>query len=84
MGTKTNPGPFDCYANAADDEPIFVLVASDETAPLLVQKWAKWRENRPGGAAKAEEARRVAASMIEWYQVNIAGNRPDSSPLPSI
>ena len=26
MGTKNNPGRFDCYGNAEPDEPIFVLL----------------------------------------------------------
>lgn len=29
MGTKNNPGAFDCYANAEPDEPMFVLLARD-------------------------------------------------------
>lgn len=37
MGTKNNPGTFDCYANAAPDEPMFVLLGRDKHAPLLVR-----------------------------------------------
>ena len=33
MGTKNNPGQFDCYRNAEPDEPMFVLLARDERAP---------------------------------------------------
>lgn len=40
MGTKNNPGEFDCYANAEDDEPMFVLLARDPNAPWLVREWA--------------------------------------------
>lgn len=43
MGTKANPGRFDCYANAAPDEPMFVLLARDRLAPHLVSIWAKLR-----------------------------------------
>lgn len=43
MGTKLNPGKFDCFANAAPDEPMFVLLARDRMAPFLVSIWAKVR-----------------------------------------
>lgn len=46
MGTKANPGHFDCYHAAQDDEPMFVLLARDPIAPLLVQLWARIRESR--------------------------------------
>ena len=39
MGTKNNPGDYDCYANAEPDEPMFVLLARDETALYLVKAW---------------------------------------------
>lgn len=40
MGTKNNPGTFDCYANAKPDEPMFVLLARDKKAPEIVRAWA--------------------------------------------
>lgn len=43
MATKNDPGKFDCYAAAAPDEPIFVLRADDELAPILVRLWAGMR-----------------------------------------
>ena len=45
MGTKNNPGTFDCYANAEGDEPMFVLLGRDKHAPTLVWLWphcASW------------------------------------------
>ena len=39
MGTKANPGQFDCYAAAADDEPLFVLRANDPLAPSLLRRF---------------------------------------------
>lgn len=41
MGTKLNPGNFDCYENAKPDEPMFILLARDAGAPALVEKWAQ-------------------------------------------
>lgn len=40
MGTKNNPGKFDCYENAKPDEPMFVLLARDDLAPHLTRLWA--------------------------------------------
>lgn len=43
MGTKNNPGKFDCYANADPDEPMFVLLGRDRLAAHLVSIWSKIR-----------------------------------------
>ncbi len=52
MGTKNNPGDFDCCLNAEDDEPMFVLLARDASAPDLVREWL--------------EAMRCADAMEMW------------------
>jgi hypothetical protein len=44
MGTKNNPGNFDCYAKAAADEPIFTLRGKDPIAPYLVEVWHATRK----------------------------------------
>lgn len=43
MGTKDNPGPFDCSAAAEPNEPLFTLLARDPAAPGLVELWAAHR-----------------------------------------
>jgi hypothetical protein len=43
MGSKNNPGKFDCYEAAHPDEPMFVLLGRDESAPYLVRLWAEIR-----------------------------------------
>ena len=43
MGTKNNPGKFDCYENAEPDEPMFVLLGRDPLAAHLVSLWSKIR-----------------------------------------
>jgi hypothetical protein len=63
MGTKNNPGTFDCYANAEPDEPMFVLLARDPAAPYLVRRWAGLR---PSDRAKVIEAMECADSMDAW------------------
>ena len=71
MGTKNNPAPFDCYANAEPDEPMFVLLARDESAPALVRSWVQQRRRRKGWPAgqhdaKALEALACADAMEAW------------------
>ena len=43
MGTKNNPGRFDCYAKLAPDEPYLTLRAKDPSAPYLVNIWSAVR-----------------------------------------
>lgn len=66
MGTKNNPGAFDCYAAAAPDEPMFVLLARDKHAPALVWLWSTLRELDSEDPAKVAEARQCAADMMTW------------------
>ena len=76
MGTKNNPGPFDCYAKADPDEPIFVLRAKDPLAPALVRLWAHVRRVydqknspiTPFDSDKYFEANQCADQMEDWRQ----------------
>lgn len=70
MGTKNNPGAFDCYENAAPDEPMFILLGRDPLAAGLVREWADQREAVAVTArqfAKVAEARQCADSMDRWF-----------------
>jgi hypothetical protein len=66
MGTKENPGKFDCYANALPDEPMFILLARDDRAPQLVEEWATMSERRGTMTEKIAEARECAVAMRAW------------------
>lgn len=73
MGTKLNPGAFDCYHKALPDEPMFVLLARDPLAPEVVRTWArarmldKRREDAGDGKdAKYDEAMACAQAMTDW------------------
>lgn len=77
MGTKTNPGKFDCFNNAMPDEPMFVLLGRDPSAPELVEAWASGRVydiavgKRPqSDMAMIEEAQQCAKDMRNWYIKN--------------
>ena len=43
MGTKNNPGKYDCYEKAGPDEPIFTLRAKLNRYPLLTPPFARNR-----------------------------------------
>jgi hypothetical protein len=70
MGTKNNPGAFDCHAAAADDEPLFTLLGRDKHAPMLLELWAAMRELELNGeiSFKVAEARECAEDMRAWRQ----------------
>lgn len=77
MGSKNEPGKFDCYENALPDEPMFVLLARDPSAPDLVDAWATERKReidrryRPeSDQALVDEAIQCAAKMRHWRVVN--------------
>jgi hypothetical protein len=77
MGSKNEPGQFDCYANALPDEPMFVLLARDPSAPDLIDQWATIRQGqiykglRPqSDQALVDEAIQCAANMRYWRVVN--------------
>ncbi len=67
MGTKRDPGTFDCYTKAELDEPMFVLLARDRMAPELVLRWAAERERVDENPAIVAEARDCAAEMHRWW-----------------
>lgn len=66
MGTKNDPGAFDCYESAEPDEPMFVLLARDKHAAILVREWAHLRAIDGEDADKIAEARACADAMEEW------------------
>ena len=77
MGTKNNPGEFDCYANAHPDEPMFVLLGRDRHAPWVVQLWAAVRQAAGEDPVKVAEARQCAAAMEAWRKALTEGKADD-------
>lgn len=80
MGTKNNPGQFDCEAKAEPNEPKFTLLARDPDAGRIVRMWA-WgrltqinRGTKPASdLAMVEEARKCADEMDAWFKANRSG-----------
>ena len=66
MGAKANPGSYDCYGAADDDEPLFTLRARDPLAPVLIRTWVELRKmTRPGTGVLSRDRRREAKKQIE-------------------
>ncbi len=87
MGTKANPGSYDCYGAVDDDEPLFTLRAKDPLAPVLVKLWVELRKmTRPGTVVlspdrtreirKHQEALRCASDMVAWRVAQLRGLMP--------
>ncbi len=78
MGTKREPGAFDCYSMALPDEPLFILKATDVSAPSIVETWAYSYEQRKRSAnewdrqaqRKHREALQVAEEMRTWFALS--------------
>lgn len=77
MGTKLEPGQYDCHDKALPDEPRFTLLARDPSAPDLIRTWADVRAEaiaageRPDSDTEAViEARQLADRMDAWRIAN--------------
>lgn len=77
MGTKNNPGKYDCVKAALPDEPTFTLLARDPDFFRLVRKWAKRRSydiqcgDRPqSDMAMVAEAEQCAYEGRDWRKNN--------------
>lgn len=66
-----------CLTNASFEEPIFVLRANDELAPIIVREWARLYAGQKFAAqggltlrqqAKYEDAQRTAVLMEQWKE----------------
>jgi hypothetical protein len=66
MGTKENPGKYDCYAKAKPNEPMFVLLGRDPNAGALVRLWAAIRECLGEDPAVIKEARQCAKALDDY------------------
>lgn len=68
MGTKNDPGAFDCYAAADPDEPMFILLGRDRHAAMLVRLWAMLRALDGEQTKKTDEALQCAKAMNDWRE----------------
>lgn len=78
MGTKENPGNFDCYENALPDEPMFVLLARDPDFARLIRLWAEKRRDDIAAGERpikdmlmVNEAFSCATDGSHWRRLNL-------------
>jgi hypothetical protein len=73
MSTKHDSS---CLAKAGDAEPIFVLRAQDQLAPIVIRKWAQLARQAGTPQRKVMQALLLADAMDEWQALHGA-KRPD-------
>jgi hypothetical protein len=66
MGTKDNPGLFDCFKKMGPNEPFFVLRAQDALAAELVELWSLRAKAAGCSIDKVNEAKNIAEEMLRW------------------
>ena len=88
MGTKLTELESGCFHSALPDEPMFVLLARDLSAPALVQKWAADRraeidaDARPASdMTKVVNAIDTAIDMRIWRNRNNGNWRKNAAPV---
>lgn len=67
MGTKNNPGSFDCYAAALPDEPLFHLLGRDPAFPATVRFWMGERA-RLGKNVESDDINKVGEAALVAQQ----------------
>lgn len=82
MGTKNNPGKFDCYEKLDGDEPYFILRANDRQAPALVRAWAKERERVAANSDDLEDLEKAVEATILSYQMEFWRKNKDKEESP--
>lgn len=75
MGTKNNPGKFDCYSRLDPDEPHFVLMGRDPAAPIMIMFWADIRSRMGEEQEKIEEALECADACAVWLHDHGKGEK---------
>lgn len=65
MGTKTNPGPRDFYAELDPDEEFIVFGAHDISSPMMGRLWSMIRSQQIGAGIYPEADREQIKDMME-------------------
>lgn len=89
METKDNPNPGGCLAKALPDEPMFILLGRDPSAPDAIRRWCELRAldsvsgEKRQDAEQLDEAFLTAEAMEAWRESN-AGRWHQEPPRPGI
>ncbi|MES2415138.1 MAG: hypothetical protein V4614_15130 [Pseudomonadota bacterium] len=72
MGTRRNPGKYDCYHAAHPNEPMFILLGRDRFGASLVRYWVAARNALSGGSRQETEklldASVCSSDMKKWCE----------------
>lgn len=74
MSTKQNPGKHDCYSKAEPDEPYFMILARDVTAPEDIRHWILQQQMLDRLGIKKMDPDQIAEAyacipeMERWYR----------------
>ena len=68
MGTKRNPGKYDCYSHLHPDEPHFVIMGRDPAARATIEAWLDERKRlgQDDSIEKQDEAMECLEAMENW------------------
>lgn len=66
MGTKAEPGRFDGYGKAENDEPVFTLLGRDPAGPKLIREWVRHHQDAKTDGTQLMEALEVADAMERY------------------
>lgn len=66
-----------CLGKSQGDEPVFVLVARDRVASIVVRTWATLAGWLGAPKAKTDEAMALADRMDAWRDAHGGGKVPD-------
>jgi hypothetical protein len=71
MWSKSKPGPFDRYAEAAPEEPVFVLLGRDPVSTFLVSLWIGVHGVMGGNSpAEALDAAQCSLALEQWARAH--------------
>lgn len=76
MGTKADPGRFDGYGKAEDDEPVFTLLGRDPAAPKLIRAWVEHHRDAKTDGTQLMEALGVADDMEKYLMARNSRPQP--------
>jgi hypothetical protein len=87
--TKERPSNDDALEQAAPNEPIFPLIASDPEAPATVRHWVELRRKRAMAIDDVEKRRALLrkasrAEQISWAMEDWRLGRTDEAPVASV
>lgn len=86
MGTRNNPGMFNCYASALPDEEVFTVLGRDPATPATIRFWVAERQ-RLGKVVTMDDQQRMREALVvadraeDWRARMIEAAGEDGDPV---